>query len=189
MIEITILASAKRLIYSLVLYGDMPMRALGICAVLAVTFSMVGQVWAEMPAGNMGMPMAGGKPMPANLSDTRTIVPLTEEERVRVVTDMRQMLANVQGIIDALARGDNKAVAQAASRNGMAMMQEMPAQIRMKFPPAFPKIGMPMHDLFDQIAREAETTKGSAHILKLLSESMQSCVACHATYRFASPKR
>ena len=165
------------------------MRSFRICAVIALAFSTVDLVQADMPSGNMGMHMSGSKPMPANATDTRQPVWLTEEERTLVTANMRQMLADVREITDALARGDNKAVAQAASRNGMAMMQEMPAQIRMKFPPAFEQMGMPMHKLFDQIAREAGTASGPAPVLKLLSESMQSCVACHATYRFAPPKR
>jgi len=49
-------------------------------------------------------------------------------------------------------------------------------------------MGMASHKLFDRIAREAKTAKGPAPILKLLSESMQNCVACHATYRFAPAK-
>lgn len=58
----------------------------------------------------------------------------------------------------------------------------------MKFPLAFSQMSMASHQVFDRIAREAKTAKGSAPILRLLSESMQSCVACHATYRFAPPR-
>lgn len=164
------------------------MRLLGICAVFALAISAASLARAEMPAGNMGMPMGGAKPMPANMTDMREGIPLTGEERALVAANMRQMLASVQGVTDALARGDNKAVAEAASKSGTVMMQELPVQIRMKFPPPFAQMGMASHKLFDRIAREAKSAKGPAPMLKLLSESMQNCVACHATYRFAPAK-
>lgn len=165
------------------------MPPLKISAVLIIAISTVGLARAEMSSGpGAGVSMPGARPMPENASDTRQAIPLTEPERAVVAAEMRQMLASVQGVTDGLARGDRQAVARAASRSGMAMMQELPAPIRMKFPPAFAQMGMASHKLFDQIAHEAKTARGSAPILKLLSESMQNCVACHASYRFALPK-
>ena len=164
------------------------MRLLGVCAVLVLAISALSLARAEMPPASMGMPMGGGKPMPGKVTDMREGIPLTDEEKALVAANMRQMLASVQGVTDALARGDGKAVAEAASKSGLVMMQELPVQIRMKFPPPFAQMGMASHKLFDQIAREARSAKGPAPILRLLSESMQNCVACHATYRFAPAK-
>ncbi len=137
--------------------------------------------------GNMDKPMAA-KPMPHKVEDKRQIVSLTEAERAVVAAEMRQMLASVQGVTDALARGDTQAVVHAASRSGMAMMQEVPAPIRMKFPAPFTQLGMASHRVFDRIAQETKGVTDPGPTLKLLSEAMQSCIACHASYRFASPK-
>jgi len=164
------------------------MRFLEIGAVLVFVFSAASLARADMAPGNMGMPMGSGKPIPVSVSDTRESVPLTEQEKALVAANMRQMLTSVQGVTEALAHGDSKAVAEAASKSGMAMMQGLPVQIRMKFPPPFAQMGMASHKLFDQIAREAKTAKGPAPVLRLLSESMHNCVACHATYRFAPAK-
>ena len=117
------------------------MRSIGIRTVLALAISAASLARAEMTPGNMSMPMSGGKPVPAKASDMREAVPLTEPEKTLVAANMRQMLASVQGITDALARGDRKAVAEAASKSGMVMMQELPVQIRMKFPPPFAQMG------------------------------------------------
>jgi hypothetical protein len=162
----------------------MYIRILPICTVLLLAFSAGN--FAR--AGNMDMPTSGGKPMPPDAPDMRVVIPLTEAEQALVMANMRQMLGSVEGVTDALARGDSKAVAEAASRSGMAMMQKVPMQIRMKFPPPFAQMGMASHKPFDQIAREAETAKGPAPILELLSESIRNCNACHASYRFAPPK-
>jgi hypothetical protein len=137
------------------------------------------------------MPAAGGSmgsPMPTNLHDQRTIVPLTEPERILVQERMRQMLTSVEQITDGVARGNAKAVSEAASRSGTVMMQTLPMQIRKKFPPPFVQMAKTTHQLFDQIARETKSVKDPALTLKPLSEAMQSCNACHAAYRFAPMK-
>ena len=165
------------------------MRPLSFCTALSLLFSTTAFALDPMPitSGNMGKPMMA-KPMPDKVEDNRQIVPLTEAERAVVAAEMRQMLASIQGVTDGLARGDKQAVTDAASKSGMAMMQEVPSPIRMKFPEPFVQMGMASHKAFDQITRDAKTAKGSGPILKLLSEAMQNCVACHATYRFAPPK-
>ncbi len=77
-----------------------------------------------------------------------------------------------------------EAVGIAASRSGMVMMQELPSQIRAKFPQAFAQMGMASHKAFDQIAQESKAEKKPAVVLKQLSASLQMCVSCHAIYRF-----
>jgi hypothetical protein len=134
-------------------------------------------------------PMGGSqKPLPQIAGDNRQIVPLTEAERTLVTAEMRQMLASIQGITDGLARGDAQAVIDAASKSGMSMMQEVPAQIRMKFPTPFAQLGMASHKMFDQIAQETKSVKDPAPVLRLISDGMQNCIACHASYRLVSPK-
>lgn len=166
-----------------------PMRLPNLCAILTLLLSTTAfaQDMMPMPGGNMSKPMTG-KAMPENMGDNRQIVPLTETERSIVAAEMRQMLASVQGVTDGLARGDMQAVVEAASKSGMVMMQEVPSQIRMKFPAPFSQMGVASHKAFDQIARETKTIKDPAPVLKQLSGAMQNCIACHATYRFASPK-
>ncbi len=154
------------------------------CAILIVLFSTTtfAQDMRPMAGGNTG------KAMPEKVDDNRQIVPLTEAERVIVAAEMRQMLASIQGITDGLARGDMQAVVGSASKSGMVMMQELPSQIRMKFPAPFSQMGMATHKAFDQIAQGTKTIKDPAPVLKQLSGAMQNCIACHASYRFASPK-
>lgn len=154
------------------------------CAILIVLFSTTtfAQDMRPMAGGNTG------KAMPEKVDDNRQIVPLTEAERVIVAAEMRQMLASIQGITDGLARGDMQAVVGSASKSGMAMMQELPSQIRMKFPAPFSQMGMASHKAFDQIAQETKNIKDPAPVLKHLSAAMQNCLACHAAYRFAPSK-
>jgi len=165
------------------------MRLTNFCAVLTLLFSTAtfAQDMMPMTSGSMAKPMMG-KPMPGKVEDNREIVPLTKSEITIVDEEMRQMLASVQGITDGLALRDVHSVVEAASQSGGTMMQELPSQIRMKFPEPFTQMGMATHKAFDQIAQETKNIKDPAPVLKLLSTATQNCVACHATYRFASPK-
>lgn len=126
--------------------------------------------------------------MPKKWDDNRQIVPLTETERTIVAAKMRQMLESVQGITVGLALSDLQVVIKAASKIGMTMMQQVPMQIRMKFPVPFTQMGMASNQAFDQIARETKNIKDPAPVLKQLSTGMQNCTAFHATYRFAPTK-
>jgi len=166
----------------------MRIAAISALALLFLSSGVSAQNMQPMP-GHMGGPMMGGQPMPQKVDDNRQVVPLTEPEIALVMVQMRQMLASVQGVTDGLARGDMSAVVAAASKSGMAMMQGVPMQIRRKFPPAFAQMGMASHRAFDQIARDAGKSADQAAVLKLLSESTQNCVACHASYRFVPPKQ
>jgi hypothetical protein len=151
--------------------------------ILSFVFSSAAFAQDMMPmGGGMGKPMMG-KPMPEKMDDARQNIPLSETEKAIVMAEMRQMLSSIQGITEGLAQGDMQAVVGAAAKSGMAMMQEVPAQIRMKFPQAFAQMGMASHKAFDQIAQETKSIKDPSPVLRQLSAAMQNCVACHAAYR------
>jgi hypothetical protein len=160
-----------------------------VLAVFAFLFSVstLAQAQMHMEGGQMGGPMMG-QSSPQKVEDGRQVIPLTEAETAVVMAEMRQMLASIQGIVDGLARQDRQAVVAAASKSGMGMMRGVSPQIRMKFPPTFRQMGMASHAAFDRIAAETESVKDPAPVLNLLSEGMQNCIACHATYRFAPPR-
>jgi cytochrome c556 len=156
------------------------------CAVISFLLPAPALAQASMPmtGGSASRPMMGAA-MPDRVQDDRQIVPLTAAERSVVAAEMRQMLASIQGIADGLARDDLHTVTEAAAKSGAVMMQNLPAQIRMKFPAPFAQMGMATHKDFDQIARDTKTLEDPAPVLRRLSAAMQNCIACHATYRFA----
>ncbi len=132
------------MIFGLGSLGDLYFRLAILSAVLIVSLSM--RTFAQDTTA---------KPMSETAADNRQTIRLTEAETAMLSANMRQMLASVQGVTDGLARDDMEAVGAAASKSGMAMMQELPAQIRVKFPQSFMQMGMVSHGAFDQIAQEA----------------------------------
>jgi len=165
----------------------MPLAKLSSVHILLFSTSTFAQGMMPKATGGMDKQMTF-KPMPEKVEDGREIITLTEAEKAIVMEQMRQMLSSVQGITDGLAQGDSQAVLESASLSSPSMMQDLPSQIRMKFPEPFSQMGMATHMAFAQISKEAKDIKNPVPILKQLSEAIQNCDACHATYRFVLPK-
>jgi len=115
--------------------------------------------------------------------DTRQILIVTEEQRNHILAEMRALLAGSQAILTALSKDDMNAVAESAKPLGMGMAHKAEDHLKGVLPKAFMQLGMTVHQDFDQIAAHAKSTKDSKQILSQLSQSMNKCMACHATYQ------
>ena len=127
-----------------------------------------------------------GSTLPA--TDGREALLLEPGERDLVLAEMRQFLASVQGITDGLTGKDMQRVAEAARGVGAAAQQAVPASLVGKLPLEFKQFGFDTHRKFDLLALDAEQLEDPEHTLQQLSELMNNCVACHATYRIDSLK-
>lgn len=116
--------------------------------------------------------------------DNRVEIALTKEQRNMILTEMRQLLKGVQGIIKAVSENDFKQASIIARSNGMVMASEAQnhKELLLKLPLNFKKLGLGIHRGFDELADKAETMRGP-EILKETATLMNSCVACHATYK------
>ena len=127
-----------------------------------------------------------GNTREGSAEDPRTVVVLSESERTMVLGEMRLLLESVQAIIDALTRNDLKTVEVAARKVGMAAVSTMDLQLRAKLPLEFKSLGFGTHGAFDEIADMAASGRSAREIQKKLADTMNNCVACHATYRLAT---
>ncbi len=118
----------------------------------------------------------------AGEADKRQILPLSENQRNHVLTEMRGLLTGTQNILDALSREDMVAVAREARSLGMGMVKGED-HLKAVLPKEFMQLGMSVHKSFDKIALDAESLKDPKHTLRQLGESMQKCNACHASYQ------
>lgn len=115
--------------------------------------------------------------------DGRAAVVLAPAERDLVLGEMRSFVAGLQQISDALSRDDMDAVAKAARAMGMAKTHDAPVSMVGKLPLSFKKLALGTHHEFDTIALDAETMRMPKHTLGQLSDVLQKCVACHASYQ------
>ncbi len=123
--------------------------------------------------------------IPVHAEDARTPLTLTAAEAAVVREEMRGFLEGVQKIAAGLADNDMKAVASAARALGMSGANHVPMNLRKKFPMEFKQMGHATHMGFDNLAIDAEGLGDSGHSLQQLSEVLQNCNACHASFRLA----
>ncbi len=115
--------------------------------------------------------------------DKRQILLVSSAQRAHVLEEMRSLLSGIQNILAALARDDMAAVAQYARALGMGMRAKAEDHLHGVLPKEFMQLGMSVHRDFDRIATDAESLQDPKHTLRQLSESMNKCVACHASYQ------
>ena len=116
--------------------------------------------------------------------DGRIAIHLSAAERDLVLTEMRAFLEGVQMITTGIADSNMQQVVQAAKSVGKAAQAEVPGTLIGKLPIEFKKLGFDTHQKFDQLAMNAAEFGDNTTALSELSELMQNCTACHATYRF-----
>lgn len=116
-------------------------------------------------------------------SDGREAVQVTSAERNQILTEVRGMLATAE-ITNALAQGDNAAVAEIAQSVGSAAVYDSPALLA-KLPLGLKTAGMGVHKGFDELSSAAAAGATTAELTSMLSDQLTICVGCHATYRFS----
>ncbi len=128
-----------------------------------------------------------GSTAPAD--DGRTAVLLEPAERQAVLGEMRVLLETTQTIVAALADNDLPTIESAARRVGRAAIATMDFKLRAKLPLEFKKLGFGTHDAFDDIADMAENNADTKAIQLKLADTMNRCIACHATYQLSASSR
>ena len=116
-------------------------------------------------------------------TDGRTAVVLQASERDFVLSEMRGMLAATQGILEGANRGDMQLVIKAASAAGMGVAADVNPALMTKLPLDFKALGMSVHHDMDDIAKAASSGTPTPEILKMASNTLTKCVACHSAWQ------
>ena len=122
-------------------------------------------------------------------TDGRLAVQLSKDERNALLLEMRKWLQSSQGILAAVSTGDFASVANTARLSGMAAEAQTPGSLFRKIPVEMKVLGFDTRKKFDEIAVDAESMKDSQHTIAQLSDAMNNCIACHATYSFVDAKK
>ena len=119
-------------------------------------------------------------------TDNRTAVVLASGERGLILSEMRNLLSGVQGILDALNHNDMKRVASAARAVGVASAADVNPALMSKLPLPFKQLGMSVHHDMDDLAQAAESGKPAAELQTMLTNTLTKCVACHSAWQLQS---
>lgn len=113
----------------------------------------------------------------------RTAVVLQASERNLVLSEMRGLLAATQGIVEGVTQGDAQRISKAARSGGMAAAADVNPALMAKLPLEFKQFGLSLHRDMDEIAKAADGGKPMPELLKMTSDVLTKCVACHAGWQ------
>lgn len=149
---------------------------------LTATTALLAVVLASALAG-AAEKKAPPSTVPPIVTDDREAIVLTASERAQMLKGMRTYLDCLQGITEALAKTNDKGVAEYARRAGAKMLLDVPVMVPVKMPVAFTALSLATHDKFDQLAARAEKSASRGEVLSALAEIMVNCTSCHSAYR------
>lgn len=129
---------------------------------------------AMSPAMTFGAEAAG--------IDGRTSLNMNPAEKSEFLSEMRQMLVSIQGIMTGIGNEDRQLIARSARASGNRLARSTPESLGLKLPQSFKELGGPTHMMFEELAVRAETDD-MASLAALTGQLMQQCVACHATFK------
>jgi hypothetical protein len=120
-------------------------------------------------------------------SDGRVEILLAPVERDHILTEMRQLLKAVDGVVRGLGESEpDLQMMQAAARAaGMGMAADVEPAIMAKLPLPFKQMGMSIHRDMDALADAVGQKETSQQILQRLSSMTARCTTCHDMYRFS----
>lgn len=116
-------------------------------------------------------------------SDGRTAIVLQPSERDIVLDEMRGLLIATQSILEGSTKGDMNQISTAATKAGMANAADVNPVLMAKLPLEFKQLGMSVHHDMDDIAKAAAEGKSTDEILKMTSNTLTKCIACHAEWQ------
>ena len=116
-------------------------------------------------------------------ADGRVAIIMEPGERALMLREMREFVAGLQLVVDALSRNDMPGVAKASRGLGTARAHDVPVAMMGKLPLEFKALALGTHREFDTIAADAEANGTPNHALAQLADVLQKCVACHASYQ------
>ena len=115
-------------------------------------------------------------------ADARADLNLTPSEKAEFLSEMRQMLASIQGIMTGIGTEDRELIVRSARYSGNRMARATPDSVRQKLPESFKKLGGPTHMMFEELVIRAETDDMDT-LAEFTGRLMQQCLACHAKFR------
>ena len=124
----------------------------------------------------------------ASSTDGRTEILLAPSERDLILTEMRDLLKAVSGVVQGVGDSSEGQAGVAARAAGMQMAADVNPVLMAKLPLAFKQLGMSVHRDMDGLADAAAAGESSQQILKRLAAITARCTTCHDMYRFRAEK-
>ena len=114
--------------------------------------------------------------------DKRISLGFTAQEKAEFLSEMRQMLTSIQGVMTGIGANNRELIIKSSKYSGNRMARETPDSVKKKTPLAFKKLGAPTHMKFEELAIRAEDDDMET-LAELAGDLMKNCLACHETFK------
>lgn len=114
--------------------------------------------------------------------DSRINLNFTKSEKNEFLSEMREMLASIQGIVTGIGTSDRGLIIRSARYSGNRMARNTPQAIREKLPQSFKDLGGPTHMMFEELVIRAETDDMDM-LAEFTGRLMHQCLSCHAMFK------
>ena len=114
--------------------------------------------------------------------DKRIGLVMSDADKAEFLSEMRQMLASIQGIMAGIGTEDRELIFKSAKYSGNRMARATPDSVRKMLPQSFKDIGGPTHMMFEELAIRSETDDMDM-LAEFTGELMKQCLACHAAFK------
>jgi hypothetical protein len=114
--------------------------------------------------------------------DGRINLNFTGSEKSSFLSEMREMLASIQGIVTGIGTEDRELITRSARYSGNRMARNTPESVRQKLPQAFKELGGPTHLMFEELVIRAETDDMGT-LAEFTGQLMRQCLSCHAMFK------
>lgn len=115
-------------------------------------------------------------------NDKRISLGFSELEKAQFLSEMRKMLASIQGVMAGIGAENRELIISSARYSGNRMARATPESIKKKTPQSFKDIGGPTHMMFEELVVRAETDDMNT-LTSFAGELMKQCLACHAMFK------
>ena len=115
-------------------------------------------------------------------NDKRINLGLTASEKSEFLSEMRQMLASIQGIVTGIGEENRELIIKSARYSGNRMARATPDSVRNKLPQSFKDIGGPTHMMFEELVIRSEVDDMDM-LASFTGKLMQQCLACHTIFK------
>ncbi|GET47092.1 hypothetical protein [Capnocytophaga felis] len=120
--------------------------------------------------------------------DERVSIVMSNDNREFVMREMRHFVESVQQINAGILYERPELIIEAARKSGHAVTECAPQGLVQTLPLSFKQLGFSTHDLFDEIADEAEKNFSPKRTQEQLNQLLTNCVSCHRGFRIDAQK-
>lgn len=114
--------------------------------------------------------------------DKRISLGLAGTDKAEFLSEMRQMLVSIQGIMTGIGTEDRELIYKSAKYSGNRMARATPDAVRETLPQEFKDIGGPTHMMFEELAILSETDDMDM-LAEFTGKLMQQCLTCHNLFK------